>query len=180
MSRIQFERKKHKKGYIIPLAIILLLYFTIPVFLINKGSGLIDNSLTKMKKGDSYGPTVEYYNGISFLSTAASFPGFARWSENIVESSVNQMLDEQNSQFNRLCTKLINEEIDPDNVKIIFDKGQTPIILNVKTGKTDSLARSIELNDSLQRYIDSAFCAPWIKFVDRNKLDKSKIHLFCN
>ena len=110
MSRIQFERKKRTKGYLIPLVVILLLYFTIPIYLINKGNNILTTANEKINQDEIYGPTVEFYNGIAFLNTAAAFPGFEGWAKSIEKSSVEKMIVIQEFEFKKLCKRLLKNE----------------------------------------------------------------------
>ncbi|MDF1549130.1 MAG: hypothetical protein P1P88_14995 [Bacteroidales bacterium] len=180
MGRIQFKRSKKKKSYLIPLVIVLLLYFIIPVYLINKGSDLVKISLTKIENGTVYSPPVEFYNGISFLSTAAAFPGFGKWAENIIDGSVEKMSEQQDKQFNKLCVRFLKDVNDlQEGVEISFVKLQNPGILQFKNEKTDSMLYELSLNDSLLAILDSTYCKPWTKFYNKTKQELTKIHLYC-
>lgn len=185
MSRIQFERKKRKKGYLIPMVVILLLYFTIPIFLINKGSALLSKADERIKESEVYSPTVEFYNGITFLSTAASFPGFGGWSGSIEASSIEKMIKLQEGQFEKFCfnllkNKLTEEKAFPDSSRVVFSGGEKPKELFVKLYFADtSITSTIEMNDSILVEIDSLYCQPWTKFFEKTKADKSRLFSIC-
>ena len=179
MSRIQFERRKRKKGYLIPLFIIVLLYFMIPIFLINKGNDLLAKADVEMKKSDIFSPPIEFYNGTAFLSTAAAFPGFGGWSGTIKESSIEQMISQQEVQFEKLCKNMLNKTIS-DSIEISFNKENDPWFINIKELQSDSSkANIIELNDSTLRIVNINYCEPWTNFFEKTKTDKSLLHSFC-
>jgi len=132
MSRIQFERRKRKKGYLIPLVIIVLLYFMIPIFLINKGNDLIAKANEAMKRSKVFSPPLEFYNGIAFLNTAAAFPGFGKWSENIEKSTTDQMINQQDIQFKKLCLSFLENKLS-DSIEISFNKKIAPSVIKIKS-----------------------------------------------
>ncbi len=178
MSRLQFERKKKKKLYVIPLIIIVLLYVTIPVVLINKGSKLLEKAKTKLEQPDVYSPTVEFYNGLAFLSTAASFPGFSFWANSIVEPTTNEIIKTQDSKLKCLMVNILPEKfINLDNSKITKSTENNLTIIKIED--QDSLPKSVVLGDSLLHEIDSVYIRGWNKFFEKTNADKSKLHSFC-
>jgi hypothetical protein len=185
MSRIQFERRKRKKGYLIPLVIILLLYFTIPIFLVNKGSSLLTKANERMNENEVFGPTVEFYNGVAFLNTAAAFPGFGGWAKGIEESSTEKMVKLQESQFEKFCQNLLKNELTaenafPDSTAVVISGGDKPVELFVKSYFADSSKTStISLNDSILSEIDSLYCKQWNKFFEKTTADKSRLFSIC-
>lgn len=179
MSRIQFERRKRKKVLLVPVLIILALYFIIPIFLINKGSDLLDKSIKKIEQKDIVSPGIEFYNGMAFINTAASFPGFGKWSENIIESKVEKVIKLQDAEFTELCLSLL------PNVKLIKDSVQYEVIIEqqneaikLKPAGQDSVY-TIELNELTKNKIDSVYCKPWNEFFIKTKSDKTRLHTLC-
>ncbi len=185
MSRIQFERRKRKKGYLIPLVVILLLYFLIPIYLINKGSSLLTNANKKMDEKEIFAPTVEFFNGVAFLNTAAAFPGFGGWAKGIEESSTEKMVMLQESQFEKLCQNLLKgkltaENAFPDSTAVVISGGDKPVELFVKSYFADSsITNTISLNDSILTKINSLYCQQWKKFFEKTTADKSRLFSIC-
>ena len=186
MSRIQFERRRRKKTYLIPLLlVVLLLYVTIPIFLINKGSDLLVKAEERMNEGEIYSPTVEFYNGIAFLNTAASFPGFGGWSKSVEKASAEKMIKLQNTQFEKLCQNFLKNEMTidnafPDSSKVVIAGGEKPSEVFVKSFFPDTtLTKKISLNDSIFNKIDSLYCKSWTKFFEKTKTDKAKLFSIC-
>ncbi len=185
MSRIQFERRKRKKGYLIPLVVILLLYFTIPIFLINKGNDLLSKANERMSEREVFGPTVEFYNGIAFLNTAAAFPGFSGWAKGIAESSIEKMVKMQEFQFEKLCQNLLKNKLTaknafPDSTSVVISGGDNPSELFVKSFFADSsLTSTISLNDSILTEINTHYCQQWTKFFEKTTTDKSRLFSIC-
>lgn len=177
MSRIQFDRKKKKKNYVIPLVIIVLLYLIIPIYLISKGNTLIDKAFEKVNQADVFSPTVEFYNGLAFLNTAAAFPGFGGWSGTVEEESVEKMLVLQEKEFEEMCASILDVAL-PDSVEINYAKNEQDPTLDIKNVLTDSI-QSVSLNDSVLNAISNNYCQPWIKFFDKTKSDKTRLHPFC-
>jgi hypothetical protein len=185
MNRIQFERKKRKKTYLIPLLlVVLLLYITIPVFLINKGSDLLVKANERMSQSEVYSPTVEFYNGIAFLNTAAAFPGFGSWSKSVEKTSIEKMIKSQDAQFEKLCLSFLKKEMTaenafPDSSEVVVG-GRDVSKIFVKSFFADSSSTStITLNDSILNKIDSLYCKNWEKFFDKTKMDKANLFSIC-
>lgn len=178
MNRLHLERKKKKKLYIIPLLIIVLLYVTIPIVLINKGSKLLEKASIKINELEVYSPTVEFYNGLAFLQTAASFPGFAYWSDALIESSGKEMIKKQEPKAKMLIIRILHDnDLEVDN--IIIDKSADNNKPLIQIIKSDSTKTTIELTDSLSHTIDSLYCKGWNKFFEKTQSDKSKLYLLC-
>ena len=181
MNRIQFDRRKRKKSYLIPLVILVLLYFIIPIFLINRGSNLIEKANIKIDNKGVFAPTVEFYNGLAFLNTAAAFPGFGKWSENIRETSGEQMKKSYEFNFRKLCISLTNKDFNESEIiEVNFNNVTLPNSIIIKTGDKDSILNTeIPINDSISGYIDSVYCIPWARFFEKMKLDETGLHPIC-
>ncbi len=174
MSRIRFERRTKKKLFLLPLLVILLLYITIPVVLINKGSKQLEKAEQIMNKNDVYSPPTEFYNGMAFLQTASSIPGFAFWADNILASTTKKMIEQKDNKLKLfLVSEMSGQQSDSEVVIDSIKKG----VVYLKS--QDGIVKKIELNDSLLDKIDSVYCQSWHIFFEKNKLDKSTIHTLC-
>ncbi len=148
MSTIQFERRKKKKIFLFPLLVLVLLYISIPLILINKGSKLMEKAKVKIQQKEILAPTTEFYNGMTFLNTASAFPGFSFWSDNIIKSSVKNISTYKDEKIKLLILNdLNNERLTLENIKL-SEKNQFIEIMSA-----DSSTVKIELPDSLQTKI---------------------------
>ncbi len=178
MSRIQFERRKKKRMFLLPLVVLLLLYIAIPTILINKGSKLLNKAQSKIEQADVYAPTVEFYNGMTFLQTASSFPGFSFWADNVIESSVGKLASLQETKLKALLISKINKtNKEVENISIHKKQDNNKRFLHIITKAGAKI--ELELSDSLLTTIDSSYCRGWTKFFDKTGSDKSKLHSIC-
>ncbi len=174
MDRIQFQRRSKKKVFLLPLLVIVLLYITIPAVLINKGSKQLEKSKQIIKKDEVYAPSVEFYNGMAFLQTASSFPGFSFWTENVLSSTIKELLSHKDEKLKMLVlSKLNKNKLELKNISISKNKPQINIISN------NGQQLEIELPDSLLNQIYTIYCKPWEKFFEKTKSDKSNINDIC-
>ncbi len=178
MSRIQFERRKKKSMFLLPLVVLLLLYIAIPTILINKGSKLLNKAQSKIEQADVYAPTVEFYNGMTFLQTASSFPGFSFWADNVIESSVKKLASLQEPKFKALITSNVDKAgKDIKDVYIHTNETNSKRFLHIDTKAGAKI--ELELSDSLLTTIDSSYCKEWTKFFDKTGADKSQLNSIC-
>ncbi len=178
MSSIQFERRKKKKLFFLPLVVLLLLYVAIPSILISKGSKLMEAAQAKITEKSVYAPTTEFFNGLTFLETAASFPGFGFWANNVRNSSVKKLLKYKDIKLKEFVVKNLKPEVKSlENVKIIGKNAENKAVLQIISN--DSIQSELSLSDSLLMKIDSIYCKTWLKFIKKTNTDKSQINDIC-
>lgn len=183
MDSIRFQRNKRSKSYIIPLIVIVLLYLLIPILLISKGEGFIDQAIDDLNSDSLYSPPIGFYNGHAFLQTAESFPGFSKWARRVAKSSYDELIEIQDRKFKQLCLQYFNYQPDSmelDSIKIDVDRQKDYAII-IYRGSINGIEsnRELKLDDSLINLIDSAYCKGWNVFFKKFNVDSSKINPFC-
>ncbi len=108
MSDIQFRHPQNKrKTWLIPLIIIILLYLSIPVLLINKGNDSFEKAISAME--NNLIQAGNYYNsGIIFTDLAGNFPGFSAWAKKTALKGKEEIIN----SFKRRCEELKNKNIE--------------------------------------------------------------------
>jgi hypothetical protein len=111
MSSIQFKQHPNKrKTWLFPLIIIVLLYLTIPILLINKGKDSFDKAAMTIESDVI--KAANYYNsGFVFTDLAESFPGFAAWAEKTAINGKNKIV----SRYSEKCKEIQNKNEDEQN-----------------------------------------------------------------
>ena len=98
------HRQSNKKTWIVPLIIIGLLYITIPVMLINRGSENYDKALDIINK-DTEQSAKLYKTAYVFIDLAESFPGFSSWANKIKTNADKKIT----TIYNKECKELKNK-----------------------------------------------------------------------
>lgn len=179
MSNIQFKRiehKKRKKLFLFPVLVLLLLYIAIPSILINKGSKQLKKANEEIRKSEVYAPSTEFYNGIAFLQTASSVPGFAFWAEAMLDDEINKFQKYKDFKLKKLVIKRLNlKNVSWKQVNIVKNNSITVLKIN----SPNSAKKEIELPLKLLNEIDTLYCQKWLKFFTKTNTDKKKINVVC-
>lgn len=111
MNTIQFRHKPNKrKTWLFPLLIIILLYLTIPVLLINKAKDSFDKASLTIESDVS--KAANYFkSGRVFSELAENFPGFSAWAK---KTSTNG-LDEIIKIYAQKCNEIQNKSDEEQN-----------------------------------------------------------------
>jgi len=110
MSEFQFKQAAKRKTWIFPLIIIILLYLTIPVLLINKGTNNFEKAVNELDY--DLIKAASYYNaGVVFTDFATNFPGFSIWAKSVKEKNTVQL----EHTFLDKCKELKNLTIEEQN-----------------------------------------------------------------
>ncbi len=111
MTNLQFRhRQNKKKTWMIPLIIIVLLYLTIPILLINKGEDSFDKAVSAIES--NLIQAGNYYNsGIVFTDLAGNFPGFSAWAKKTALQGKEKIMN----SFKRRCEELKKKNIKEQN-----------------------------------------------------------------
>ena len=179
MTRLRFEKQnKKKKTWIFPLIVIVLLYISIPIILMNKGSVSVEKSFELLKKDSILVPVNEYFAGIAFYETASVFPGFTKWANKKINQSNQKMIDIHKTK-SYLLKKSIYEELSMDNIT----KSDSVIIKiddNIKTILINKQNKEFVISDSLSLLYQTQFCEKWKKVFNKAEVKKSINCEICN
>lgn len=172
MARLRFEKnKKKKKTWIFPLIAILLLYLTIPIILMNRGSVSIEKSFELLKSDTILTPTNEYYAGIAFYKTALVFPGFNNWANKKITESTKKLSEIYKSKVH-LFKIIIYKDLSKHNITkldsvIIKTDG------NIKKIFIQNHEKEFVISDSLNLLYKEQFCEKWKKVFKKIDINKS-------
>ncbi|MBN1252825.1 MAG: hypothetical protein JXR51_14600 [Bacteroidales bacterium] len=186
MSKLRFEKhNKKRKTWIFPLIVILLLYITIPVVLMSKGSSAIENTFKNLESDTVYTPSNEYFAGITFFETASVFPGFNKWANNRISLSKNKMLniykDKCNAINMKIYRELSNKElISTDLVFVKFAENNKTQINLICLNKDQNIEQEFIIPNSILTNYQSNFCLNWKVFFEKSKINQSELISICN
>jgi len=169
MTRLRFEKhNKKKKTWIFPLIVIVLLYITIPIILMNRGSVSIEKNFDLLKADSIIAPTNEYFAGIAFYETASVFPGFTKWADNKKNKSKQKMID-----IYKIKSYLFKVEIYKELSKDNITKYDSVIIKtdgNIKTIFINKKDKEFVISDSLNLLYKTQFCKKWEKVFNKSEI----------
>ncbi len=111
MNSIQFKHQPNKrKTWLFPLIIIVLLYLTIPILLINKGKDSFDKASLTIESDVI--KAANYCNsGFVFTDLAESFPGFSAWAKKTAINGKNKIMN----IYTEKCKEIQNKSEDEQN-----------------------------------------------------------------
>ncbi len=178
MNKLKFEKySTKKKTWLYPLIVIILLYITIPVVLINRASVAIEKSNKLLETDSVIAPTNEYFASITFFETASLFPGFGKLANKQISKINKKMLEIYKIKTTKIKVD-IYEELSKSNVL------KTDSITIKKKGGIKKIFKSKDkefiISDSLNLQYKNRFCKKWNKFFEKAKLTNTNICKICN
>jgi len=177
MTKLRFEKNKtKKKTWIFPLIVIMLLYITIPIVLMNRGNISIEKNYKLLETDTIIAPTNDYFAGITFFETASVFPGFSNWANNRIEKSNKKMLEIYKIKANKIKFDIYKElsktnASKTDSITIIKEDNIKKIVKNKD--------KEFIISDSLNLQYQNRFCDKWNKFFEKAKLKNTNICKIC-
>jgi hypothetical protein len=122
MNNIEFKHQPNKrKTWLFPLIIIVLLYLTIPILLINKGKDSFDKSSLAIE--NDVAKAANYCNsGFIFTDLAENFPGFSAWAKKTAENGKNKIMNIYTEKCKEIKNKSKDEQIKFCKERKIFVK----------------------------------------------------------
>jgi len=110
MNEFQFKQAAKRKTWIFPLIVIVLLYITIPVLLINKGGNNFEKALTYASSDPIQ--AANYFNSANVFSDfAGNFPGFSGWANSLINRSKQKVQAVYQEECGKISKKTQEEQI---------------------------------------------------------------------
>ncbi|OQY01769.1 MAG: hypothetical protein B6I20_07495 [Bacteroidetes bacterium 4572_117] len=181
--RLNHQPKK-RKTWLFPLIVIILLYFTIPFVLIQRGDDSLNNAISETEVQSVELPSKKYKEGIVFIEIAESFPGYTAWAKQIKQKAGKQMQNiykiKCDYKSKQLFNKISSETTSYDSLSVNFEKlGDIKFLNAAVYRKKNKENIKIAIPKDLETELQDKFCRVWDEFFQDLQINTKNNNSIC-